>query len=268
VPVLGAFDCSGSISDEHFAKMLDSTSLSDRYVAAKALGHFPSDMTTRVLARTVADDNEHIYVRLESAASMFRLGHREYISFFNAMLGDHYLENRLECAIVLGEIPSDKSRDLLIHTLLDQSQHPEIRAGAAWSLGELQDKDAMGPLIKVFNNVEEKVRVEAARALLRFSAGYQKEIVGLIPQGSEDERAGIAWALSNSGGFAVRDLLPSMTDDEARRWISWIIGTQDQAAYVGQIEELKHADSEVYFAVTVLWKILASWVAGLDVYYT
>ncbi|HRT57106.1 MAG TPA: hypothetical protein P5038_10805 [Candidatus Paceibacterota bacterium] len=55
-----------------------------------------------------------------------------------------------------------------------------------------------------------------------------------------------------------------MVDDDARRWVAYILGTQDRNAFLAQIEELRRRDPEVYFAVTVLWKILASWVCDLE----
>jgi HEAT repeat protein len=266
VPVVQRFNCGKTTSTEYYLGMLDSTSLSDRYVSAKALAHFPSDAAADALVKTVRNEREHIYVRLEAASSLLKMGHTEYLSFFKGLLSDQYLENRLECVIVLGEIDSDKSCDLLIGTLLDSNQHPEIRAGAAWSLGELKNKKATEALVKVFNEVEKTIREEAARALMRFGDLYSKDIISLIPKSTEEERAGIAWALSKSARFEIRDLIPSMSDDEARKWITWIIGTQDQAKYISQIEQLKRKDQEVYFAVTVLWKILSSWVAELDIY--
>ncbi|MDI6815315.1 MAG: hypothetical protein QMC90_04465, partial [Dehalococcoidales bacterium] len=66
--------------------------------------------------------------------------------------------------------------------------------------------------------------------------------------------------------FEVEDLLQVMTDNEARKWVAWIIGTQGEARYINQIEALKAKDKEVYFAVTVLWKVISSWVNGLDIY--
>lgn len=266
VPVVQRFNCRKTTSTKYYLDMLDSTSLSDRYVSAKALAHFPSDAAADTLSKTVRNEREHIYVRLEAASSLLKMGHTEYLSFFKGLLSDQYLENRLECVIVLGEIDSDKSCDLLIGTLLDSNQHPEIRAGAAWSLGELKNKKATEALVKVFNEVEKTIREEAARALMRFGDLYSKDIISLIPRSTEEERAGIAWALSKSGRFEIRDLIPSMSDDEARKWIAWIIGTQDQAKYISQIEQLKRKDQEVYFAVTVLWKILSSWIAELDIY--
>lgn len=266
VPVVQRFNCGKTTSTEYYLGMLDSTSLSDRYVSAKALAHFTSDAAADALAKTVRNEREHIYVRLEAASSLLKMGHTEYLNFFKGLLSDQYLENRLECVIVLGEIDSDKSCDFLIGTLLDSNQHPEIRAGAAWSLGELKNKKATEALVKVFNEVEKTIREEAARALMRFGDLYSKDIISLIPKSTEEERAGIAWALSKSGRFEIRDLIPSMSDDEARKWIAWIIGTQDQAKYISQIEQLKRKDQEVYFAVTVLWKILSSWIAELDIY--
>ena len=133
-------------------------------------------------------------------------------------------------------------------------------------IGELKNKKAMEALIKVFNDVEASIKREAARALVRFGDDYTKDIIQFIPTSNEEQRAGVAWALSKSGQFQVSDLIPVMVDDEARKWIAWIVGTQNEANYINQIEQLKMKDKEVYFAVTVLWKILSSWVYGLEVY--
>ncbi len=130
----------------------------------------------------------------------------------------------------------------------------------------MRNKKALNALVKVFNEAQTEVREEAARALMRFGDSFSKEIINFMGSATEKQRAGIAWALSKSGKFSIRDLSQAMTDDEARKWVSWIVGTQDEAKYINEIEELKRKDGEVYFAVTVLWKILSSWVAQLDVY--
>jgi len=57
-----------------------------------------------------------------------------------------------------------------------------------------------------------------------------------------------------------------MDDEHSRKWVAWVIGSQNQEKFITQIEELKQKDKEVYFAVTVLWKILSSWVSDLDIY--
>ena len=57
-----------------------------------------------------------------------------------------------------------------------------------------------------------------------------------------------------------------MIDDDARRWVSYILGTRDKNVYMDKIEALRRHDTEVYFAVTVLWKIVDSWVYNLEEY--
>ena len=266
VPVFDSFRCEDDHKDSDYIKRLHSSSLSDRYVATKALSYFKSKDSIKGLKERLNDKKEHIYVRLEAASSLLKLGQKESLSFLEKVLDDQYLESRLECVIVLGEIKSDHSCGLLVKTLVNQNQPPEIRAGAAWSLGELMNKESLKTLISVFSDEKIEVRTEAARALAKLSKEFAKEVMGFIPKTGEEERAGISWALSKSGNFKISDLLPVMVDDEARKWIAWIIGTQNEKKFINQIEQLKNRDKEVYFATTVLWKILSSWVYGLEMY--
>jgi len=41
---------------------------------------------------------------------------------------------------------------------------------------------------------------------------------------------------------------------------------QGEEKYIKEIEKLKKKDSEVYFAVTLLWKIMTSWIYELKEY--
>jgi len=267
VPITQKFECAKGKKTSDYRKMLKSTSLSDRYAASKALSHFSKDQQViNALLEKMNDQKEHIYIRLETASSILKLGNTESLDFFEKALQDTYLENRLEGVIILGEIQNKYSLDLLIKTLLDKDQHPEIRAGAAWALGELRNKEALEALVSVFDDINLDVKSESARSLFRLAGIYSKDIIKYFPKGSEDARAGISWALSKSGNFSVKDLICMMNDENARKWIAWIIGSQKQESFITQIEELKQRDKEVYFAVTVLWKILSSWINDLDFY--
>jgi HEAT repeat protein len=266
VPVSAEMHCSGALDQEYYLDLIKSTSLSDRYAAAKALSYFKSGETILALKKRVSDEKEHVYIRLESASSLLKIGNRESVPFFKKMLDDPYLANRLECVIVLGEIGQSDSSDLLIGALLDSNQHPEIRAGAAWSLGELRDKKALDALVTAFDAVDKDIRVEAARAMVKLNELFANETLKLMPASNDSQRAGISWSLSKSGNFTVHDLIAVMTDSDARKWIAWIIGTQKEQKYISQIEELRQKDNEVYFAVTVLWKVISSWINGLEIY--
>jgi hypothetical protein len=136
-PVSLNFSCDKSASDEHYTGLLSSTSLSMRYTATKALAFFISPQIAKALVNKLNDSSEHIYVRLEAAASLARQDDIRGYEFIKRCLSDEYLQNRLESVIVLAEIDKDVSCQILIDTLLDKEQHPEIRAGAAWALGEL-----------------------------------------------------------------------------------------------------------------------------------
>jgi len=120
-------------------------------------------------------------------------------------------------------------------------------------------------LVQVFLELAEPIRIEAARALRKIAAAGAN-VAARLPASQDDQRAGIAWAVGRSGRVKIDELLPLLVDDDARRWVAYILGTQDQQACVGQIEQLRRQDPEVYFAVTVLWKILASWVYDLEEY--
>ncbi|HQE92144.1 MAG TPA: HEAT repeat domain-containing protein [Anaerolineae bacterium] len=266
VSVMTRFPCSTTATEQEYIAQLSSSSLSERYKASKALSYFNSVDSLNALMHKMADDKDHIYVRLEAASSLARRSDERGISFIANCLSDQYLENRLEAVIVLGEIGGQAASRMLMGTLRDDKQHPEIRAGAAWALGELREKSSLGVLIESFAAIEEEIRVEAVRALAKLAKKFTPEIVDEFSRPGQTQRAGMAWALSKSAQFSVEQLRRALLDDDARRWVAYMIGTQDPQSYVGQIELLRQDDAEVYFAVTVLWQIMNSWVYGLEEY--
>lgn len=266
IPFIKQFPCSSEGGQEYYIDRLSSLSLSERYTAAKALSAFPSESVSKVLIAKLDESNEHIYVKLEAAASLARHGEEQGWTFLTRCLSDDYLQHRLEAVIALGEIPADRSCQLLCSVLMDKHQHPEIRAGAAWALGKLHNASALSVLIESFSAVDEGIRIEAARALAKLASYFTDKIVGEFLRVAPDKRPGIAWALSKSGKFKLEDLLDALVDEDARHWVSYILGTQEQQRYITQIENLKQRDPEVYFAVTVLWKIMTNWVYNLEEY--
>jgi HEAT repeat protein len=258
--------CLGGADVETYAALSTSPALSDRYTAVRALGRFPDTIATGVLFERMQDDREHIYVRVEAAAGLMRRGDSRSKEFLAATLYDDYVEHRLEAAIVLGEVATLGAAEQLKATLQDTAQDPEIRAGAAWALGEVGNREALPTLIESFNALEIVIKVEAARALARIGRRYVGDILERLPDSNLEERPGIAWAVSRAGGFTIDQLLPALVDEDARQWVAFVIGTQPDEAMLPQIEALAARDPQVYFAVTVLWKIIASWVYGLEEY--
>ncbi|MEA3399973.1 MAG: HEAT repeat domain-containing protein [Armatimonadota bacterium] len=266
VPVVKGFECEESATGSDYIRALESPSLTDRYTGVKALGTIRSGDVTDALAAKVTDEGEHIYVRLEAAGGLARRGEALGYDFIAKCLRDDYLQNRLEAVIVLGEIESDRSCRMLIDVFVDDEQHPDIRAGAAWALGELRSKLAIEALIKSFASVEDRIRVEACRALGKVCEHFTPEVIERFPEAPDRLRPGIAWALSNAGEFEIDDMIDLLVDDDARQWVAYVVGTQDKDEYIGEIERLREKDPEVYFAVTVLWKIMTSWIWNVEEY--
>ena len=50
-------------------------------------------------------------------------------------------------------------------TLLDPRRHAEIRAGAAWAIGEIGDAKGVDALVCTFSDLTAGLRIEAVRAL-------------------------------------------------------------------------------------------------------
>ena len=110
-----------------------------------------------------------------------------------------------------------------------------------------------------------EIKVEAARALLRIADPQVHHLVGLLKNSDPTKRDGISWALARTGKFNPSDMVAG-TDDNLRKWISYIVGYGKDNFLQADVEAICKADPEVYFAASVLWQIVASWVHDLKEY--
>lgn len=256
----------GRVNSNYFIQNLSNLNHSERYAAAKALRFFNEPKVILALKDKIAKNEDHIYVRLEAAASLAILGETEGYSFIESTLKDQYLQNVLESVIVLNEIKSERACKLLCSILLDENFDPEIRAGAAWGLGEQQNRIALNAIVSSFNSVDESIRIEAARALSKLTKDFSSDILQKFSSATFAEKPGVAWALSKSNSLTLDQLLNSIQDHDSKVWVSYIIGIQGEEKYIAEIEKIKNKDPDVYFAVTLLWKIMTSWIYELKEY--
>src|SRR5205807_7649765 len=179
------------------------------------------------------DDKEHVYIRLDAAAALMLGGETQGSRFFGDVLAMRSLQERLEAVIVLSEVRTDRASDLLVQVLKDDQQDPEIRAGAAWALGEISMPSSLPYLVDGFKALALVIRVEAARALAKLARKSAGAVLGALPSASSEERPGIAWALGKAGGFTAADLIGALVDTDSRHWVSYIIGSQKREAMIG-----------------------------------
>ena len=76
--------------------------------------------------------------------------------------------------------------------LQDRDRDDELRAGAAWALGQFASATVAIALVDTFNSSALEVKVEAARALLRIAEPQVSHLVDLLVSGDPAKRDGIA----------------------------------------------------------------------------
>lgn len=248
------------VNEEFFINHLQSAALSERYAAAKALRFRGYKQAAADLEDRMLDKAEDIHVQLESAASLAAYANPSGWAFLSDCLNSEYLTVQLETVIVLSEISDPQSEQMLIRVLTDANRNSEVRAGAAWALGEFATKHSATALIDTFNLTNNEIKIEAARALLKITPSQIEQIIAMMKAGDPAKREGIAWALARMGGFNPNVLLGNSKDDNLRRWVSYILGYGKSRFLEAQIEEMARLDSEIHFAASVLWQLLASWI--------
>ena len=269
VPVNINLTCPPPVDEAYFINKLASVNLSERYAAAKALRYRGYTNAKPVLESRMNDTDEDIYVQLEAAAALAVYDDPSAWEFIESNLRSPVmtvpLETQLETVIVASEIPKGRSENILIEVLQDSNRDDELRAGAAWALGQFASATSATALVTTFNSSTLEIKVEAARALLRIAEPQIPHLVDLLKNSNLANRDGISWALARTGNFNPLEILPG-ADDNLRRWISYIVGYGKENFVQADVEAICNADPEVYFAASVLWQIVASWVHDLKEY--
>jgi hypothetical protein len=253
------------VDEQFFVARLTSMSLSERYAAAKALRYKGySTSTETILVERMNDPFEDIYVQLEAAAALAAHRVEGGWGFLEEKIQSSSLgvplETQLETIIVASEIAAARSEKLLISVLLDGERDEELRAGAAWALGQFESKSSALALIGTFNASPVDIRIEAARALLKISGKQVPFLIDQLKKVDPSSRDGIAWVLARSENVQPIALLPDTDDTNLRAWASYVIGSDRDKFNKQDLEDICSRDPEVYFAASVLWQIVQSWV--------
>ena len=269
VPVNTKLQCPTSVGEAYFIDKLASVNLSERYAAAKALRYRGYATAKSVLESRMNDADEDIYVQLEAAAALAAYDDPNGWEFIEKKLRSPVmtvpLETQLETVIVASEIPKSRSEQLLIEVLRDSQRDEELRAGAAWALGQFASATSATALVDTFNSSPLEIKVEAARALLRIAEPQIPHLIDLLKNGDPAKRDGLSWVLARTGQFNPSDIVVG-ADDNLRKWVSYVVGYGKDNFVQGDVDVICKADPEVYFAASVLWQIVESWINDLREY--
>lgn len=254
-----------SVDEQYFVERLKSMSLGERYAAAKALRYKGfSNATHSTLRERMNDRDEDIYVQLEAAAALAAHGDESAWRYLESKAAapslEVPLETQLETIIVASEIQSTRSENLLISALKDPNRHEELRAGAAWALGQFESSNSATALIGTFNANPLEIRIEAAKALLKISSQQVPLLVDQLKRVDPPSRDGIAWVLARTKNVTPATLLADTDDANLRAWSSYVIGLEQNKFRPEDLEAICEKAPEVYFAASVLWQIVQSWI--------
>lgn len=269
VPVKTTLQRPASVSETYFIDKLASVNLSERYAAAKALRYRGYTTAKPMLEKRMTDADEDIYVQLEAAAALAAHDELSGWAFIENKLRSPVitvpLETQLETVIVASEIRKNRSEQLLIEVLQDSQRDDELRAGAAWALGQFDSATSATALVDTFSSSPLEIKIEAARALLRIAEPQIPHLLTLLKSGDPGKRDGLSWVLARTGKFNPSEMLAG-ADENLRKWISYIVGYGKDKFVQGEVEGICKADPQVYFAASVLWQIVESWVNDLKAY--
>jgi len=269
VPVRTAIPCPPPVSEDYFIDKLSSVSLSERYGAAKSLRYRGYTFAKLALESRMNDSDEDIYVQLEAAAALAAYDDEKGWEFIETKLRSSDitvpLETQLETIIVASEISKPRSEQLLLEILGNPDRNDELRAGAAWALGQFATTASATALAHTFNSSPLEIKTEAARSLLRIAEPQIPYLLELLEHGAPTQRDGLSWVLARTGSFNPADMITE-ADDDLRRWLSYIVGYGKDQFTREDIDAICKKDPEVYFAASVLWQIVASWIYDLREY--
>ena len=130
-----------------------------RQSAACLLADIKDKSTVPALIEALKDTDYK--VRMRAAEALGNIGDSSAIHPLVALLGDSNSSVWVTSAKAIVKIDYENKVDLVIEMLNDEKNYD----GAAYTLGELKDKKAVEPLLKIANHISDGVRSEVIRAL-------------------------------------------------------------------------------------------------------
>ncbi len=258
-------ECTGRIRPGRIPALLRSRERTQRFTGVR-LARLLRDATHTDLVRELAqDEEEDVYIRLEGIAYLSSVAGESASSLFGPFLASSDPQTQLETVIAIGETSTDETVELLSN-ILDRHEHPYfLRSAAAWCLGQIGGERATEKLIRLFSDVDVKLREEALARIVSIGQTTVPILVERIGATSEDTSAGCAEALRQLQPLPadIVDQLVSRLQgfDHSTIWATWLLGNLPRMQVGPKIAELQSSAPQLHFALSVLWSFVESWIA-------
>ena len=187
VPAPESSDCPGDVWDP--GADIESNTDVDRYAGIKASGATLRTDLQDELSAVAKDGSIDWRVRLEAAVSLARFDGDRWGHMIVDFVDDAAStpEQRMETVLAASELPVSTASDTLFAVASDVSRHPELRAAAAWGLGQ---GEAAQPalLLDIALDSEEIVALHAIAAIDELPDAAPRVLVEWLH--GHDERKG------------------------------------------------------------------------------
>ncbi|MDO8588768.1 MAG: HEAT repeat domain-containing protein [Armatimonadota bacterium] len=256
--------CSDSLGSDKLAGLIGSRRMTERFTGVKLVRLRRDSRFCSQISCLAADQDEDIYVRLESIAYLVsECGHdlRELLLPY-LQRSDPQLQ--LEAIITLAEIPIPAAILLLADILSTQDVPFFLRSAAAWSLGRSGTREAAGHLMSAFSDVSLAVRQEALAGVTALGTGAIPVLLCGVSDANPDIAAGCAEALRQLGhlpGDTIARLVAGAISGDERTWMTWLLGNIPRHYVVSEIARYEGSRPDLHYALSVLWSFLESWIA-------
>jgi len=170
---------------QYLIDMLKSPDVSERRDVARTLGVMGFDVATPGLIAALDDDDGK--VRLLAAESLGKIGDKRAVEPLLEKLP--YEEDGVQRYILgsLGKIGDARALEPMMG-FLENDDVAEVRASAAYGLGELGDAAATDSLVRALGDDDQWVRLEACGALRKLKATSAASALRRVAESDENEQ--------------------------------------------------------------------------------
>lgn len=188
------------------------------------------------LSRVALDDSEDWRVALEARVALARVDPERWVPMVAAAANvNAERERAMEAVLALTEVDAPEALDALCDMATNSGLHEDVRAAAAWGIGQgaAAQPERLLPIVQDSNPL---VALHAAGAVDAVSDGMRAELMEWL--GSGDERKAAAAANVLMRNRRVDILLDAYEQGEpTRRWAVYALGGTDASVVRSRAQE-------------------------------